>query len=411
MAKLTVEKSFILDALAFSRGGGLRPGDAGSMHWTLGDRVVFVLVWRVEPGDYLHIHYATPGVPGAEPGSSWILIQRTPSPVGGERPWFVCGWCERRVRKLYLPLSRERFGCRTCHALTYHSRLRRIPPWQKAFLRAEELERQLLSGSLTPRQSRRAEQELDALEKALQAAGIYHAWHRLLHPPPEPPRRPRGRPSKKVERERAQAERDAARAASVKRPRGRPKEKRPYTPRTERVRSQRTTDTQAHCVKCRGFREMVDPRPVTFKNGRSALQGPCAVCGTKISRIVKSRNAGLEPAGVHQAHGAVLDPTQESTQSPRGRPAQEIEREPAPAEPAAVAKRARGRPKEKRPYARSTERVRSVRTTDTQAHCVKCRGFREMVDPQPVTFKNGRPALQGPCEVCGTKIGRIVKAE
>jgi len=44
------------------------------------------------------------------------------------------------------------------------------------------------------------------------------------------------------------------------------------------------------------------------------------------------------------------------------------------------------------------------------AYCVKCRQKREMKDPKQITFKNGRPALQGVCPVCGTKVFRIGKA-
>ncbi len=44
-----------------------------------------------------------------------------------------------------------------------------------------------------------------------------------------------------------------------------------------------------------------------------------------------------------------------------------------------------------------------------QAYCLKCRTKRDMQDPQPVTLKNGRPATQGACPVCGTKMYRIGK--
>ena len=43
-------------------------------------------------------------------------------------------------------------------------------------------------------------------------------------------------------------------------------------------------------------------------------------------------------------------------------------------------------------------------------YCVKCRDKRSVSDPRSVTLANGRPALQGPCPVCGTKLTRIVKA-
>jgi len=44
-----------------------------------------------------------------------------------------------------------------------------------------------------------------------------------------------------------------------------------------------------------------------------------------------------------------------------------------------------------------------------QAFCLKCRTKREIRNPQPVTLKNGRPATQGSCPVCGTKMYRIGK--
>ena len=44
-----------------------------------------------------------------------------------------------------------------------------------------------------------------------------------------------------------------------------------------------------------------------------------------------------------------------------------------------------------------------------QAYCVKCRTKREMKDPKQITMKNGKPATQGICPVCGTKMFRIGK--
>jgi len=44
-----------------------------------------------------------------------------------------------------------------------------------------------------------------------------------------------------------------------------------------------------------------------------------------------------------------------------------------------------------------------------QAYCVKCRSKREMKDARAITMKNGKPATQGVCPVCGTKMFRIGK--
>jgi len=45
-----------------------------------------------------------------------------------------------------------------------------------------------------------------------------------------------------------------------------------------------------------------------------------------------------------------------------------------------------------------------------QAYCMKCRAKREMSNTQQITMKNGRPATQGVCPVCGTKMFRIGKS-
>lgn len=44
-----------------------------------------------------------------------------------------------------------------------------------------------------------------------------------------------------------------------------------------------------------------------------------------------------------------------------------------------------------------------------EAYCVKCRAKREMKDPKAITMKNGKPATQGVCPTCGTKMFRIGK--
>jgi len=36
-----------------------------------------------------------------------------------------------------------------------------------------------------------------------------------------------------------------------------------------------------------------------------------------------------------------------------------------------------------------------------QAYCMKCRTKREMKDAKAITMKNGKPATQGVCPVCG----------
>jgi hypothetical protein len=46
-----------------------------------------------------------------------------------------------------------------------------------------------------------------------------------------------------------------------------------------------------------------------------------------------------------------------------------------------------------------------------EAYCVKCKLKREMKDAHQITMKNGKPAMQGECSVCGTKLTRILPAK
>ena len=45
-----------------------------------------------------------------------------------------------------------------------------------------------------------------------------------------------------------------------------------------------------------------------------------------------------------------------------------------------------------------------------QAYCVKDRKKVEIKNPKAITMKNGRPATQGICPICGKKVFRIGKS-
>jgi hypothetical protein len=44
-----------------------------------------------------------------------------------------------------------------------------------------------------------------------------------------------------------------------------------------------------------------------------------------------------------------------------------------------------------------------------QAYCMKCRSKKEMSNTKSITMKNGKPATQGVCSSCSTKMFRIGK--
>jgi hypothetical protein len=51
----------------------------------------------------------------------------------------------------------------------------------------------------------------------------------------------------------------------------------------------------------------------------------------------------------------------------------------------------------------------SAKVSDSmpEAYCVKCKAKKEIKDPTQVTMKNGRPAVQGTCPDCSTKLFKI----
>jgi predicted GH43/DUF377 family glycosyl hydrolase len=46
-----------------------------------------------------------------------------------------------------------------------------------------------------------------------------------------------------------------------------------------------------------------------------------------------------------------------------------------------------------------------------EAYCVKCHSKKKMRNPKSITMKNGKPATQGTCPTCGTKMFRIGKSK
>ena len=47
-------------------------------------------------------------------------------------------------------------------------------------------------------------------------------------------------------------------------------------------------------------------------------------------------------------------------------------------------------------------------TEEIKAYCMKCKAERTIQNVQIVTTKNGRPAANGACPVCGTKMFKFL---
>jgi len=48
------------------------------------------------------------------------------------------------------------------------------------------------------------------------------------------------------------------------------------------------SSNSGYCVKCKQKRDMKNAKQITTSNHRQALQGQCAVCGTKMMKFIRS---------------------------------------------------------------------------------------------------------------------------
>ncbi len=126
----------------------------------------------------------------------------------------------------------------------------------------------------------------------------------------------------------------------------------------------------AYCVKCRAIRPLRDPQPVFMANGRPATRGRCAECGMSLFKI-----------GETPAHAGLAKPAVATTGKPQ-------------------AERAAPRPAE-------TDVVSGPLTVTVQAYCVKCKTMRAMTEGRAIFMANGRPAAEGRCGECGTRLFKI----
>ena len=69
-------------------------------------------------------------------------------------------------------------------------------------------------------------------------------------------------------------------------------------------------EVKAYCMKCRAERTVNGAQIITTKNGRTAAQGTCPVCGTKMFKFLPKPKAAAapEPAPSTPAPAAPSDP-------------------------------------------------------------------------------------------------------
>lgn len=118
MSKNTTDDYRSLDVRTLHRAGALTAGHACSWEWSRRGEVVASIGIEAESLTRLRLRYRMTRNGQAESKDYPVPITWTPCHLGGNRPWFLCPCCGRRVAKLY---SSTLFACRHCLRLNYRS--------------------------------------------------------------------------------------------------------------------------------------------------------------------------------------------------------------------------------------------------------------------------------------------------
>ncbi len=117
-SKTTIESQYKIDIRWIKKRGYLHPGTSGTLSWGSSGEKYGSIGFRVET-DRLVLNYRN-----QHNGGEWenikdeIFFTWTPCNYGGNRQWFLCPGCNRRVAVVY---GGKYYRCRHCHNLTYPS--------------------------------------------------------------------------------------------------------------------------------------------------------------------------------------------------------------------------------------------------------------------------------------------------
>lgn len=108
-----------IDIRYLRREGSLRPGTVGSLRWSVGGRECGSVGYKTDYNQLLVTYRYRHPDNGWIPIKLPIMFETTPCHYGGERLWFSCPGCKRRVGVLFDYGSL--FVCRHCCQLPYAS--------------------------------------------------------------------------------------------------------------------------------------------------------------------------------------------------------------------------------------------------------------------------------------------------
>ena len=116
--KSAVEDYRALDIRSLHRAWALAVGWRGNSTWTRNGKKVAAISVRVESLTRLRLNYQVTSQGRIEVKDYAVPVSWTACHLGGNRPWFGCPSCGRRVAILY---GGEVFVCRHCRQLNYAS--------------------------------------------------------------------------------------------------------------------------------------------------------------------------------------------------------------------------------------------------------------------------------------------------
>jgi len=116
-SKSTTESQHRIDIRWMKQQGCLRPGNTGILSWSSRGKKTGSISYRLE-ANYMVLNYRQRSRNG-EWGAveQFIRFEWTPCNFGGQRTWFLCPQCGKRVAILYD--AGKYFWCRHCLDLTY----------------------------------------------------------------------------------------------------------------------------------------------------------------------------------------------------------------------------------------------------------------------------------------------------
>ena len=141
-SKTTTESQHRVDIRWLKKQVALRPAAIGILSWSCRGEGTGAIGFRMETGRIVLNYRHQPHGGEWEDVEQIIFFDRTPCNYGGERTWFLCPSCNRRVAVLYG--TGKYFLCRHCYNLTYASQ--QVQRYERLMEKARGI-RQRLGGS------------------------------------------------------------------------------------------------------------------------------------------------------------------------------------------------------------------------------------------------------------------------